>query len=241
MLLPALSRAKDKAMLTVDLNNNRQLMLASQMYATDNSDYFAWPSWGDTGTVASWATGSRQQVGFTMNLTPRPVAKGNAKALEDIRSNQFVFIQNSLLAKYQGKSYKIYWCPFDGRDRDYLTRNVLTVSYCWNGAVSGYSATLSKIQKTTKFQPDDILQWEQSEIGGNLFNDTSNQPDEPISQRHSSGQVKQTSSSKNYGGGGSIGLMSGTVQYIKYKDFNAEERAGRTRLWCNPLANDGHY
>ena len=45
MLLPALGRAKDKAQLTLDLNNVKQVLLASHMYAGDNEDYLAHPSW----------------------------------------------------------------------------------------------------------------------------------------------------------------------------------------------------
>lgn len=33
MLLPALSRAKDRAQMTLDLNNVKQILLASQLYA----------------------------------------------------------------------------------------------------------------------------------------------------------------------------------------------------------------
>ncbi|MEK9864420.1 MAG: type II secretion system protein, partial [Verrucomicrobiota bacterium] len=46
MILPALGRAKDRAQLTLDLNNVKQVLLASLMYAGDNNDYLAHPSWG---------------------------------------------------------------------------------------------------------------------------------------------------------------------------------------------------
>src|SRR5215471_17429966 len=39
MLLPALAKAKDKAQLTLDLNNVKQILLASHMYSTDNEDH----------------------------------------------------------------------------------------------------------------------------------------------------------------------------------------------------------
>jgi hypothetical protein len=38
MLLPAIAKAKMKAMLSVDMNNHKQLMLGMHMYSTDNSD-----------------------------------------------------------------------------------------------------------------------------------------------------------------------------------------------------------
>ena len=46
LLLPALSRAKDKAQATVDINNLKQILLASQMYSTENNDLLAHPGWG---------------------------------------------------------------------------------------------------------------------------------------------------------------------------------------------------
>jgi prepilin-type N-terminal cleavage/methylation domain-containing protein len=42
MLLPALSKAKDKAKATQCLNNLRQMALASKMYASDNNSKFCW-------------------------------------------------------------------------------------------------------------------------------------------------------------------------------------------------------
>ena len=45
MLLPALSKAKDRALLVNDLNNIRQIMLASHLFAGDNDDYLPYPSW----------------------------------------------------------------------------------------------------------------------------------------------------------------------------------------------------
>ena len=47
MLLPALSRAKEKAQRTIDLSNNRQILLAMTMYTGDNSDSMPHPTCRD--------------------------------------------------------------------------------------------------------------------------------------------------------------------------------------------------
>ena len=46
MLLPALSKAKDRALLVNDLNNIRQIMLAAAMFAGDNDDFLPFNGWG---------------------------------------------------------------------------------------------------------------------------------------------------------------------------------------------------
>src|SRR5436190_13346584 len=73
LLLPALSKAKDKAQNTVDLNNTKQLMLAMSMYTTDNNETMPAPGWG-TGD-ACWAHGAN-------------FPNGGGKATLQIVSNQ---------------------------------------------------------------------------------------------------------------------------------------------------------
>src|SRR4051794_9788059 len=56
MLLPALSKAKDRAQMTLDLNNCKQILLANHLYASDNNDYNAHPTWGgDLSGPDGWA------------------------------------------------------------------------------------------------------------------------------------------------------------------------------------------
>ena len=61
LLLPALSRAKDKAQNTIDFNNTRQLMLAMHLYCADNEDYMPHPTWEVTAPAAGWM-GLRHQA-----------------------------------------------------------------------------------------------------------------------------------------------------------------------------------
>src|SRR5262245_53089796 len=60
LLLPVLSRVKDKAQNTIDFNNTRQLMLAMNLYCGDNDDYMPHPTWGSDGTGPDgWAYGTK--------------------------------------------------------------------------------------------------------------------------------------------------------------------------------------
>src|SRR2546422_11744276 len=76
MLLPALSNAKNRAQQSIDLNNNKQMMLAANMYATDFADVLPAPGWGTA--QACWAHGA--------NLAP--VGGANAANFTLILSNQ---------------------------------------------------------------------------------------------------------------------------------------------------------
>ena len=53
MLLPALTSAKNRAQMITDINNNRQIMLGVQMYASDQQDYLPQPGWDMS--VNNWA------------------------------------------------------------------------------------------------------------------------------------------------------------------------------------------
>jgi len=104
LLLPALAKAKQKAQAVTCMNNNKQLVLAWMMYASDNNDYLAinadesnlyngTPSW--VGDILDW-TGS-VSGGMDMNF--------NTVYLTDQRV--------SLLGPYIANAVNIYWCPTD--------------------------------------------------------------------------------------------------------------------------------
>src|SRR3989475_12991606 len=74
LLLPALARARDRAQLTVDLGHVRQGLLASHLYAGDNSDNLAHPTWGGNLTGPDrwgYATINNGRIpGLANNATP---------------------------------------------------------------------------------------------------------------------------------------------------------------------------
>src|SRR5437762_143387 len=145
MLLPALSRAKDRAQLTLDLNNVKQILLANHLYASDNNDYNAHPTWGGD------LTGPDGWVYATKNngrIPGGPPAPGSA-AGKDVNSvqfsNQVAFFRISQLGPFLS-DYKVCWCPKDVATRGsgklrqlWLARPLKLTSYCWDGTVGGYN------------------------------------------------------------------------------------------------------
>src|ERR1039458_3267445 len=63
LLLPALAAARDKAMRTICTNNQKQMTLATSMYAHDTMDYLAFCNW-DGGAVIGpgWLYGLKGHV-----------------------------------------------------------------------------------------------------------------------------------------------------------------------------------
>jgi len=97
MLLPALNKAKFKAMAVQCMNNRKQLGLACIMYTVDNNDRY--PINSDKSTAyngtPSWAAG-------WLDWT---IAADNTNIANLVESSK------ALLGSYVGKSYGIYTCP----------------------------------------------------------------------------------------------------------------------------------
>lgn len=223
MLLPALSKAKIKAMQTVDLNNNKQITLANTMYAGDNRDYSAQCGWGTD--VNSWAYGA----GI-------PVGGANAANFQTRLNQQLVYFRRSQLYKYL-KTEKVLLCPADRVNELYYQRNIYFTSYVWNGSITAFSGGNSF--KLTNFKPLNVLQWETDDLTPFFFNDSSSFPDEGISARHSKGAT--------------IGLIGGSTERIAIPEYYGNQFAGvrgnrgasipiamlPNRSWCNPKTRFG--
>lgn len=95
MLLPALSKAKQRAQGTKCLNNVKQLQLAWQLYADDSGDKIAPSGSGSPGTNQSWCAGN-----FMVNPSDR---------------TDLSLIKNSLLGAVVA-STGVYKCPGDSTD-----------------------------------------------------------------------------------------------------------------------------
>jgi prepilin-type N-terminal cleavage/methylation domain-containing protein len=210
LLLPALSKAKQKAWQTVDLNNLKQLGMAMHMVATDNEDVMAWPNWlsGDLAGRQGWL--------YTIDQT----ASGTAQFKVQTGSFWPVVANPSL-----------YYCPSDNTNSPlFKLRGQQISSYVMNGAVCGFDRATYPPLKLGRLSPSGVAFWECAnntpEENQQLFNDGASSPDENTSARHGKVAI--------YGAfDGSVHLMSLTDWATKMNATNQNE------LWCYPDSPNG--
>jgi prepilin-type N-terminal cleavage/methylation domain-containing protein len=240
MLLPALGKAKDKAQMSLDLNNVKQVLLANHMYSTDNNDYNAHPGWGgDLQGPDCWAYATQNK-----GRNPRLPATASATLIancanKDIPSqawtNQVEFFRIGQLGPILS-THTVLWCPKDVQLRKssakqktaWLGRPVKVTSYCWNGTIGGYVGSFGtqpadgRTYKITDFLATDWQMWEQNEADPFFFNDAGNNPEsigETLSMRHSG--VPNSiglpfASAKTLPGGAVVGRFGGSADLIKW-------------------------
>ena len=108
MLLPALSKAKSKAVRLTCMNNSSQLMKALFGHTTDNNDFYPPnPDHSYSGNAGcNWISGNAN------GWMPSVAAGGNAEA----GNPDYVKNSNlSLLSVYVGGNIKVFRCPADPR------------------------------------------------------------------------------------------------------------------------------
>ncbi len=216
MLLPALSQAKEKASRTFCVNNNKQLGLAMHMYADDNQDYMPWPNWGND---------------YGPGWLYLPIS---GRAPDPLKTNEFKNIEAGLFYAYN-RERKIYNCPLDKTNHvSWQKRSQRVSSYIMNGAVCAFGRFTQTSFKLSAFNPAAYAMWE-PEIrnfggvwGANSGHDASQYPNEVegVGRRHKKGAV--------------IAGFSGQVHFIKYEDFQREQKTGKPGLlWCVPDTKTG--
>ncbi|MDB6022827.1 MAG: prepilin-type N-terminal cleavage/methylation domain [Pedosphaera sp.] len=229
LLLPALAKAKGKALATTCLNNEHQMGLAMTMYANDNNDFFAPPNWdGGTQGPPGWLYDSTAGSLPNPNVLPYSSPPGSDRAWT-----------TGLWWKYM-PNHNSYLCPVDTKQPTYVkkTRPNMLSSYVMNGAVCGFGepGAHASYKLTDAFESTCYLLWEPDQLTDTSatsdFNDGANYPNtsEGIGPLHNSK-------------GGQALTTSGTVKFLSQVDFNAlsaDPTNVRNDLWWSPLTANGH-
>ena len=238
LLLPALGSAKDRALLTSDLNNIRQILLAAHMFASDNNDYLPYCGWGGLPDRDCWA--------YSRDLARFP---GAGRDDANTYSNQVQAFKHGQLGNYL-LTEKVLTCPKDFSERrsgvkyrQYLRRDIKIISYLWNGAINGYESGNASLITMSKwpmgsFRPTGMLVWESDEMQSEYtFNDASSTPHEGISRRHGSSRVAkdQTDLVK---GVGTFGNLTGSAFTAPLLKWLSRDMAG-PNIWPQNPSFDG--
>ncbi len=256
MLLPALAKAKDSAQMALDLNNVKQILLASHLYSSDNADRLPHPTWGgDLTGPDGWAYATANNG----RIPGGPNAPGSAagKDVNSIQfSNQVRFFKIGQCGPYL-QDYHVMWCPKDVATRGggklktlWLGRPVKVTSYCWNGTIGGYVGTRMSVApaagrtfKVTDFMPTDWQMWEQNESDPFYFNDAGNNPEsigETLSLRHAGTAAWWTlpiASARNLKGGAVVGMFDGHAELVKWNkchDLVTKTIKSPNEILCGP-------
>ena len=213
MLLPALSKAKDKAVRTQCQGDVKQISLAINMYSIDSREYLPEPNWN-----SPWL-----RRGWLYDASKGSVPDPSVAPYKDDPQSAY---RGGLLWDYI-RNYNVYRCPLDRTNAPtWKSRAQKLSSYLMNGAVCGFGRISPDSYKSSAFRQDSIIMWQALETNPGDFNDGSSSPDEGITKLHSLGTT--------------VAVVDGHVEYFKTLKFYAEVgNPGKGRLWCNPGTADG--
>jgi prepilin-type N-terminal cleavage/methylation domain-containing protein len=222
MLLPALAAAKEKAQRTKCVNNQKQIGLATQLYAGDNNDKMPYCNWNPP-WVPGWLYNPTNSV--PPNLFAAPFSSNNVLAY-----------QGGQIWPFTG-AVGIYRCPLDKTNTaTFKARPNKLSTYVENGAICGYGALMpaGNAYKLSDFRQDAFMMWEPDDTNptpGYGYNDGASSPDPAtdggLGKRH--GKI-----------GGIVLAVDSHVEFIKYTIWKAEsEMPGQNRMYCNPGTSNG--
>ena len=212
LLLPVLSRAKNSASKTTDINNLKQFTVALHLYASDNDDLLPLSNWDYGGALSDGKAHRGWLYSPDLAATGTNVFRANTGSLWEFL-----------------KEPKMYFCPLE-KPEDVQQRPQQISSYVMNGAMTGckYSWDHPEISppKLTQMRGDDCVFFEAEETDPASVNDGANFPFEGITSRHEQGGVFAT--------------CGGQANYIHSSIWHDDALAdGKNYLWCYPNSADG--
>jgi prepilin-type N-terminal cleavage/methylation domain-containing protein len=237
LLLPALSMARAQALRIQCLGNQKQLLLSTVMYASDNTDWLPFDN-GDLGDspFRGWLYSGQVPMPSLNTIDPESCWR------------------SGLLYTYM-KSSKSYLCPVDITSPNFKQRPNQLSSYIWDASPSGFVSPdtfgMDESAPTTKipmiWSPECYLFWEPYAQGNATleleeFNDGANWP-------YFSGWAEGVGPLHDQMGG-NIARLDGGVVFITTNAFNADAEftppgggpgpGGKTFSWWSPFESDGH-
>jgi prepilin-type N-terminal cleavage/methylation domain-containing protein/prepilin-type processing-associated H-X9-DG protein len=133
MLLPALTKAKQKAQSISCMSNTKQMMLGWRMYADDNNDVLAPNDYGWKTTYASAGAGQVKLKNWVVGSMIESQDAGDAPAGQAGKVSEMLD-PNSVLSPYLPNKL-LYHCPADNYIDPYAGNKVHVRSYSMNSAV----------------------------------------------------------------------------------------------------------
>jgi hypothetical protein len=212
MLLTVLGKARNHAGKLTDIDNFRQIMIATHIYASDHADVLPAPNWDNGG----WAGAQGTNTGWLYAVNLAAAASDPSKFRVDTG-----LLWDTL------RNPKLYFCPMDNPALpSFQARPQQISSYAMNGGVVGYMAEVYPPQKLGAMWSGACAFWETDEKYPQFFNDGANFPSEGVSGRHLEGGVQA--------------LFDGSVSYVKVNVWYQDEAdTNKNRLWCYPETVNG--
>jgi len=222
MLLPALAKAKQKALAIQCEGNVKQLDLAIHMYCGDFQSYLPNPNWNPPGSTTAWVRGWLYDASGGSVPGPTYIPPNAGFGAGPVPS-----VTGGLIWDYI-KTTQVYWCPSINTNSipTFSQRAMKFSTYLMSGAVVGF-LNVSQSLKDTAFKQDSIIFWQASENNPADYNDGSSRPTEGITSIHN--------------GGTTVGVVDGSVRYFKQVAFtNLAAATTANEVWCNPNSANGH-
>lgn len=241
ILLPVLDQARQRALSIQCNNNQRQLILAVELYTSENNDYIPYDN-SDIGVPPGpgWLYSSNLTT-IVPTLHPQ---------------NPGFCWQSGVLFTYM-KNPKAYLCPVDIQNPDYKLRQNQLSSYVWDFADAGFLEPPNPgCYRSTKitpspslsalWSPECILFWEPGVPGSTsvdlqAFNDGASWPYFP-------GYPTEGLATLHYKTGANVGRLDGSVTFMSYTNFYKDAQTpsgkgpgpgGKTYLWWSVYSSNG--